>query len=327
MNSFEHKVGEAFELLDDENFAKAFIGFKKLVLQASQVAKAWLGYGSAAWGLGKFEVAEQAWQKAKELEPHNSEIFLKIGYHYQGFRQLDKAQAHYEAAAATDPVAINPRICVALILEKFHRFTEARQVIDQCFAIDRVDEQAQYVSALLCRRENKLEEAERQFRGLIAANPKHEYVRYAARYELAHILDRTDRFDEAMACLEEAKCLVRALADPKILAKQYDDGSARIKRAAKEYPKNILRKWARLFPERIRHEIPRFAFLSGHPRSGKTLLEQVLGAHPEVTAIDELTVTAIAVRAVSNLSLGRPGPSFNLARQNYIKALQRIGVY
>ena len=56
--------------------------------------------------------------------------------------------------------------------------------------------------------------------------------------------------------------------------------------------------WRGLNPEMIRRwrqEAPpagekyRFAFLGGHPRSGTTLLEQILDANPEVLAFDEST--------------------------------------
>ena len=80
--------------------------------------------------------------------------------------------------------------------------------MEECLAIDRKDEQARYFSAVLDRREGKLEAAERGLRDLIASEPKHQFVRYAARYELAQVMDRTERFDEVMVLLGEAKKIV-----------------------------------------------------------------------------------------------------------------------
>src|SRR6185295_9973891 len=114
-------------------------------------------------------------------------------------------------------------------------------------------------------------------------------VRYACRYELAQVLDRTDRFDEAMRRLAEAKQIVRALTDTELLTRSYDQGAAGARRFTTEQPKNILQTWARFFPERKRNSIPPLAFLGGHPRSGTTLLEQILDAHPTVAALDEPT--------------------------------------
>jgi hypothetical protein len=113
------------------------------------------------------------------------------------------------------------------------------------------------------------------------------------------------------------------LADPKLLAKQYDASAGRLRREAKEHPKNILHVWAKDFPAKSRNAIPPFAFLGGHPRSGTTLIEQVLGSHPDIGAVDEPEVTRIALAACTKQSWGPLSPRFNVARKNYIGALQK----
>lgn len=325
MNSanFEERLGEAYELLEEGHIIKASIAFKKLTRLRPKSFQAWVGYGNSACEQGRMDDAECAWRTAGDLEPQNADLLLQLGHRYQCIRQPEKAQEYFEAASAANPSAVNPRICMALLLEKRQRFDEARKEVEHCFAINPADEQARYVSALLFLREDKLEQAECQLRDLIASEPKHEYVRYAARYELAHVLDRTERFDEAMKYLIEAKNLVRMLADPKILARQYDVSAGKLSREARRFPKQILRTWAKTFPTKSRKQIPPIAFLGGHPRSGTTLLEQVLGSHPDIGAIDEPEVTGIAVAACMKQSWGCMSPSLNLARQRYIEALQR----
>ena len=133
---------------------------------------------------------------------------------------MEKARLCFEKAAIIDPRHINSRINLALVCERNGEINQARAKVEECLKIDPKDEQARYLSAFLNVRSNHLEEAERQLRDLITSNPTHEYVRYAARYKLAEILDRTQRFDEAMQFLKEAKELVLSLANPKILEKQ-----------------------------------------------------------------------------------------------------------
>src|SRR5208337_3019154 len=166
---------------------------------------------------------------------------------------------------------------------------EARAVVQECLKLDRQDDQARYFSALLDRRQGRLAEAEQALRDLIASDPRHPYVRYACRYELAQILDRGDHFDEAMRLLAEAKEMVRGLADAKLLMRGYDQSAESIRRFTASQPKDVLHQWAKFFPERRREPIPPLAFLGGHPRSGTTLLEQVLDAHPAIAALDEPT--------------------------------------
>ena len=175
---------------------------------------------------------------------------------------------------------------------------------------------------MLDRRENKIEQAERRLRDLIASEPKHPYVRYACRYELAQVLDRTDRFDEAMLLLLEAKQIVRALTDTGLLAREYDRGAANARRFTESQPKDILRTWAKFFPLRKRGSIPPLAFLSGHPRSGTTLLEQILDAHPAIGALDEPTAFLEVLEPEFHKTREHSSARLNVLRRLYTQALQ-----
>jgi hypothetical protein len=175
---------------------------------------------------------------------------------------------------------------MAVLFERGHRLQEARAAVDKCLVIDRNDEQARYFSAFLDRREGKLEEAERGLRGLIASGPRHSYVRYSVHYELAQVLDKTGRPEEAMAELAKAKAMVRELADIEEIKEVYDSTIA-LSRMSGPLQSDTVREWARSFPECDRAPVGRVAFLGGHPRSGTTLMEQILGAHPQIAALDE----------------------------------------
>jgi tetratricopeptide (TPR) repeat protein len=286
------------------------------------VAVIWAEYGNAASRLREVNLADRAWHKAIQLDPCNAELVGMIGHQYQGLRHPEKARACFAQAAAADPRAINPRISLAVLLEQQHQLDQARTAVEECLAIDPRDDQARYFLAVLDRRENKLEEAERRLRDLIASEPKHPFVRYACRYELAQVLDRTDRFDEAIRLLAEAKDLVRALTDTELLTKGYDQGAERSRRFTNSQPKNILRTWAKFFPERKRGPTPPLAFLGGHPRSGTTLLEQILDAHPAVAALDEPTAFTEVLEPAFHKSQELSSARINVLRRLYMQALQ-----
>ncbi len=283
----QQQVNKARQLLLSKNFARALPLYEKLVKDRPADAVLWFEYGNAASGTRQSALAERAWNQALKLAPSNIELIGLIGHQYQGLRQPERARACFAKAAAADPGAINPRISLAVLAEQNHRLDEARSAVEECLAIDPRDDQARYFHAVLDRREDKIEEAERRLRELITSEPRHPYVRYACRYELAQILDRTARFDEAMSMLAEAKRIVGTLTDTGHLLKAYDQGAEKARRFTNSLPKTILQTWAGFFPENKREAIPRLAFLGGHPRSGTTLLEQILDAHPDVAALDE----------------------------------------
>ncbi len=286
---YQPKLEAARRCLLAHDFTGALARYQKLTRDRPGEAAMWAEYGNAASGAGQVELADRCWQQALGLAPRNAELVGMIGHQYQGIRLPEKAGACFAQAAAADPRSINPRISLAVLLEKNHRLQEARQAVEECLAISQHDDQARYFAAVLDRREGQVETAERRLRDLIASDPRHPYVRYACRYELAQVLDRDGRCDEAMQQLADAKRLVRGLTDTEALLKGYDQSAESGRRFTRNLPRTILRTWAEQYPEGKREPIPRLAFLGGHPRSGTTLLEQVLDPHPEVAALDEPT--------------------------------------
>jgi len=320
---FQHKHNDARNFLLSHEFARALPLYERLTRQRPMEAELWAEYGNSASGAGQVELADQCWEKALGLAAGNADLIGMIGHQYQGVRKPDKASACFAQAAAADPRSINPRISLAVLLEKNHRLEEARAAVEECLAIAPKDDQARYFSALLDRRENKLEAAESRLRDLIASEPRHPYVRYAARYELAQILDRDGRCDEAMRLLAEAKDIVRGLTDTELLLKGYDQSAESGRRFTRSLPTTILRTWAEYFPERKREPMPGLAFLGGHPRSGTTLLEQMLDAHPAVAALDEPTAFLEVLQPEFHKSKDLTSARLNTLRRLYTQALLR----
>ncbi len=318
---FEMELAHAKSYLAKGKLERALSCFQKLVRDYPCNGEIWFKYGSTAFKTGRHDLAEQAWNRVEKIEPNNSELLLQIGHQYNGDRKPEKARSYFERAASANASAINPRISLGLLFEETQQFDAARAKVEECLAIDPHDEQARYLSALLDFRTDKLAEAERTLCELLAREPGHEYVRYAARHVLAEVLDRTGRFDEAMRHLMEAKKIMRALLpDPDSLIHIYDN-TVKENHADAERPKDFLRKWAKTFPESKRLTIQPLAFLGGHPRSGTTLLEQILDAHPGIAAADEPLIFNFGLYPAFKGSNPLTTPRLNILRRNYMNGL------
>lgn len=314
-------LSRARSLFTEGQFARA-LGFYEAAATQSSVAIIWYEYGTTAAKLRRFDLAARAWGHALRLEPRNAELIGMIGHQYQTIRRPDDARACFQQAAEAEPRAVNPRISLAVLSEKSNRLAEAREAVEGCLAIDPRDEQARYFTAVLDRREGNLEGAERRLRDLIASEPRHPYVRYAARYELAQVMDRTQRYDQAMRWLAEAKEIVRQLTDTSILLRAYDKTAEAARAFTAAQPKDILQTWSKYFPERRRSAIPPLVFLGGHPRSGTTLLEQILDAHPSVAAMDEPEALVEVVQPEFHKTAEHSSPRLNVLRRLYLEAVQ-----
>ncbi len=326
MPDFQTRLQQARQSLLAHDFTRALPQYEKLTREQPSAAVIWFEYGNAASALRDMPLADRAWSKALELEPKNAELIGMIGHRYQALRQPQRATACFEQARAADPRGINSRISLAVLLEQNHKLEQARSAVQECLRIDPRDDQARYFLAVLDRREGQFESAEQRLRDLIASEPRHPFVRYACRYELAQVLDRTDRFDEAIRFLIDAKQIVRGLTDTNLLIKGYDQGAESARRFTNNLPKNILEIWSNYFPAPKRSPIPRLAFLGGHPRSGTTLIEQILGAHPDIAALDEPGAFLEYLQPAFHKSTDLSSTRLNEVRRLYIDSLlQELG--
>ncbi len=324
----QKRIEEARELHNQDRYLEATAAYEKLVQLCPQSSQIWFEYGSAAGNARLFDLFDRAWKKAMELDPHAHVMRLHMGHQYALMRMPDKAKAAFEAAAQIAPAAIDPQIALAMFYERNHQFSEAREIVEHALTKHPRDDQALYFSALLDRREKKLVEAESGLRDLLASGPRHEFVQYGVRYELAEVLNATERYDEAMEMLRQAKEILQSLANVSAMYSEYDEFAKRFKSFTRGFPRNILKTWAREFPERSRESIPPLAFLGGHPRSGTTLLEQILGAHPDIAAIDESLSFDFVVARMHEQSGQLPPSRLNIMRKKYFEAiLMEAGSY
>jgi hypothetical protein len=102
---------------------------------------------------------------------------------------------------------------------------------------------------------------------------------------LAEILDEAGQYAEAFRLLLEAKNFARLTANTLQLEQDYDRAAARRRELLVALTPGRIQSWRQETPPPENSR--RLAFLGGHPRSGTTLLEQILGAHPEIGAFDE----------------------------------------
>ena len=107
------------------------------------------------------------------------------------------------------------------------------------------------------------------------------------KYELAASLDRTGQYDRAWNELVQAKAQIRDqtephLADSRLIRKRQGE-------LARKITDVDLENW---------HQPPeldftaKIAFMAGFPRSGTTLLEQILASHPQCVSTDESGILA-----------------------------------
>ena len=175
-------------------------------------------------------------------------------------------------------------IKLAEIYERLRRPEEAAGLVDRALRADSACAPALLLRARLDRQAGRLDAAERLLRAF-PANAE-QTLRVGAAYELGGILDRQGRYDEAMTAFLAAKSMLQLQAERP--AAELKIMRARINHLTANASADVLKSW---FEASVQLQpIHRLALLGGHPRSGTTLLEQILDAHPDMISAEETEI-------------------------------------
>jgi tetratricopeptide (TPR) repeat protein len=227
--------------------------------------------------LGRLEEALTHSEKANAISPGRSEVHLSLGNILQELERSEEAIAHFEAAIAADPSCAEARNNLATALCDVGRFDEARAAIASAIEIEPANTKF-YLTLTQCRR-------------MTADDPN-----LAAMEALAS--DTASLTVDARISLHFA--LGRAFADAEQFDRSFDHllrGNA-LKRSQTGYDEaqilGFIDRLGHVFtPELMRtkrgHGDPSSLpiFIIGMPRSGTTLVEQMLASHPLVFGAGE----------------------------------------
>ena len=234
--------------------------------------------------------AERLIALAERLYPDDAHLQQMLGRSYVQLQQFDRAIACFSRSlelAPQSPERAQVLLELARMHERLHNLPAARRSAEQALAAAPQLERARWQLGVIDRRLGDADAAEAAWQSIINANQAAPIVLSDCWYELAAWRDKRQCFDKAHEALCQAKAILTRAAAP-----QREDAAAIAAvggRTAAAFTAEHGERWAdqksRLAP------LPgRLALLTSHPRSGTTLLEQVLDSHPAVTSADELQV-------------------------------------
>jgi len=252
-----------------------------------------------AYGLRYAYHDAECWlEKAVTVASKKMETLAEAGRRCLRFGQPVMANRYFTRAAELPEVNAAVLVALAEFAESKSRPEAAQAFLARALHVEPGCPPALLVQARWHRLSGELEEGEKILRSMLPDAGGETAI--GAWYELGAILDRQGQYDQAMEAFLQAKARLRPTSG------QYEAelGKLRadIQNLAASVSASTLKQWlaagAELRPPR------RFALLCGHPRSGTTLLENVLAAHPDVVATDESSV--LLDEAYSALSRGFP---------------------
>jgi len=234
-----------------------------------------------------YSAADQCFEKAARIAPNKAEALAIAGMNSRDFSNFEMAERYYLRALEQKNVA--PRIFawLAELYERLRRLDEAAGMVERALHLNSNCAPALLVKARLERQAGgRLEEAERLIRSFVTNSNADAWIQAQACYELGMILDRQGKYDDAIAAFAQAKAIMhpqmeRVIVELQIVRRRIKDMQANL---SADLTKRWLDNAPALLPPR------RLTLLGGHPRSGTTLLEQVLDSHPDIISMEETEV-------------------------------------
>ncbi|MES2708469.1 MAG: sulfotransferase [Verrucomicrobiota bacterium] len=173
---------------------------------------------------------------------------------------------------------------LAVLLERRHRAAEASEAVEAALKLSPNLMEGLIIKARLCRRSGEDSRAESLLRRVTRHAAAHPFTRAQAWAALASLADAAGDYAGAVARMEECKKILRPLAGQ---AEQHSRTVlGHLEKMGRELTAEDFRRWQGGVPETP----ARVAQLTGFPRSGTTLLENILDAHPDLMASEEREV-------------------------------------
>lgn len=285
---------------DERRFDEAIKSYNQAVRLAPNDCRVLLEASRALGARYQIERGLALADRALRLAPRQAEVLHAAGETYLQLGRIELAEACFRRACrvASSPAS---QVELAQICERRHALDEADELTNRALRVDPKSPRARLLRARLDRRRGDPARAEAVLRALAADAGQPPRMRAEAYGDLGTLLDAAGQYDAAWDALLDCKRLMLERAGETWAAAQFV--AARCQRMFAELTPDHVARWQ----QPIADEPRRVALLTGFPRSGTTLLEQVLEAHPDVVASEEKEVFGADVFVA--MGAGRPADS------------------
>jgi tetratricopeptide (TPR) repeat protein len=306
---------------------------RALALDAGH-AEAHNNLGTALQEEGDLAAAEASYRRALAARPDHAEAHCNLGTALEAQGRLDNAAASHRAAIAARPGYARAHVELANVLQELGDTAAAEAAYRQALLVDAAFAAAEAGLANLFEKSSRLDEAmaaasaalEHEPGNILATvvaakcarrdgDPAAGIDRLAAietesldpaalaavNFELGHLYDRLGDADEAYSRFAAAN--------------RFNADHWRAQRVDKEaYPRLVAslaetftEEWVGSWTPAIHDDAAAPIFLVGFPRSGTTLLDQILDSHPLLATLEEKPAIDAVAAEVAAMEGGYPG--------------------
>lgn len=262
-----------------ERYEEAEPHHRRTVAAWPAFARGHANLGNTLIKLKRWEDALQSLRRAVELDPRQPEVaklHIGIATALRHLQREPESLASFDAALAIEPDNADAIARKAYILHTLGRTDEAQALIDRAAELH-PDKAAPYTIGARMRRFRPGDPAIARMEGLLANDSLPDSERADLHFALGKAYDDTAAFDNAFPHFAAGNAIMRAGVDY-----QEDLELAGKARIVEVFTPGLMRR-----KTGHGHASDRPIFIIGMPRSGTTLIEQIIASHPLVFGAGE----------------------------------------
>jgi tetratricopeptide (TPR) repeat protein len=300
-------IGQGLKSAD--RFEEAILAFGKALERQPQNAMLMTQVGLCLLELGRREQAAQVLGAAVKLDPNSARTNFAYGWAAENLGALEQAEAAWERAVSLDPGRADALAGLSGLAARRRDWETARDLAEQALALDPTLTDATMNLARVDIGLGQLDAAEQRLGELIGRSGLKPTTRPNAKLLLGDALDAAGRYEAAFAAYADGKSDLRSHYADEFGATERPSAPAVARAMAAEFAGTPEASWSLPVRPVARGPARGHAFLVGFPRSGTTLLEQVIATHPDMIALGERPVMVDA----ESQFLSRAGGMIRLA--------------
>ena len=279
-------------------FGEAVVWLKAATELDPENATFWDELGSLHWEIDEAPAAMQCWERALVLDPRRSETRNALGLAFQEEGRHQEAGECYRIALELQPDLAPAHLNRGVWLEEQGDLAEAEAAYREAIRLQPTDALAHARLATLLRA--KLPDGDLAALNSCLVTPRLDNAQRARLlFGLAHVWDARGDTAQAADCLRQANSL--NLTADRARKRSYDPAEH------ERFVDSLIEQFQSSWFTRSKgagSASRRPVFVIGLPRSGTTLVEQILASHPAVYGAGELVLGRRSFEAVPTF-LGR----------------------
>ncbi|HMB38733.1 MAG TPA: sulfotransferase [Wenzhouxiangellaceae bacterium] len=280
------------------HLAEAADTYRAAVELDTRSMAAWNNLGNVLNKLERLEEAAAAFESALGAGEHPliraslASVLHRRGHREAAGEQCRKALAHAQAL----PQTANTCASVATVYEGMGRLEEARAAAEAGLRGSPRDPHLNWILARISRRQDNPEAALTRL-GQVDTSGVSRRWRHSIAFERGRNLDRLGRTAEAWEAFTEGNA--GALEHWRTLHAGANEYRRELEQLQQRLSPEWIGQWSELPAPKDGRTAP--VFLVGFPRSGTTLLDQVLSAHGEIEVLEEKPLLGAALECLSDM--------------------------